>query len=249
MGRPLKHTGRRTFETFRFGRSLTVKENRDYPAAVLFDVDGTLVDSNYHHVLAWQQAFQHVGVEVESRRIHARMGKGGTLLVHELLGDVPEQIRERAKELHSKEFAKHVDRLLVVPGARRLIRGLHGAGLRVVLASSAGESEFDSLRQVLDIDDFVFASTSSGDVDQEKPDPALVDVALAKADVPAEHAVMVGDAVWDVEAARRAGVGTIGLLSGGISRFALLDAGAAAVYDNCADLLENLESSPIAELR
>lgn len=218
------------------------------PAAILFDVDGTLVDSNYHHVVTWQRAFAELGKPVEARRIHERIGKGGSLLIHELLGDVSDDVEDRAKELHSTYFGDATDSVQVVPGARELIRAVHGAGVRVVLASSAGSDEFDSLRKILDVDKFVYASTSSADVDQEKPHPSLVETALEKAGATADRAVMVGDAVWDVIAAKRAGVPTIGLLSGGISRAELLESGAAAVYSNAAELLTQIDASPLAAL-
>ncbi|MFD4367017.1 HAD family hydrolase [Rhodococcus sp. NPDC058521] len=217
-------------------------------SAVLFDVDGTLVDSNYQHVVAWQRAFHDIGEAVQARRIHECIGMGGTLLVQELLGDPSDEDMDEAKRLHSLYFGEYSESLQVVPGARDLVRAVHDRGLRVVLASSAGSDEFEVLRSILDVDEHIHASTSSADVEQEKPDPSLVEAALKKAGVPAGRAVMVGDGVWDAIAAKRAGVPTIGMLSGGIGSNRLIEAGAVAVYADAIELRDHIESSPIGAL-
>jgi HAD superfamily hydrolase (TIGR01509 family) len=213
--------------------------------AVLLDVDGTLVDSNYLHVHAWQKAFAELGRTVESRRIHGLIGMDGDSLIAELAqGDV----RERAKELHSQFYRVFVGSLRPLPGARALLAGIVELGLQVVLASSAPEDELTTCRKLLDVDDLVSATTSANDVDTAKPEPDIVEVALGRAGVRANQAVFVGDSVWDVRAAGRAGVTCIGLLSGGIPRAALEAEGAATVWEHPQDLLDHLGDSPIGSV-
>ena len=214
--------------------------------AVLFDIDGTLVDSNYLHVFAWQQAFDDIGVEVEAWRIHRSIGMDGTELLRSLCPGLDDL--EAAKKAHSEHYRALSPLLRALPGALDLLDAVADAGLQVVLATSAPEDELASLRDVLDRDDIVSAVTSSEDVDTAKPQPDIVAVALDRAGVPADRAVFVGDAVWDVRAARRAGVPTVGLRSGGSGRAELESEGAAAVYDNPADLLAHLHASPVGAL-
>lgn len=216
--------------------------------AVLFDVDGTLVDSNYLHVAAWHRAFVELDVAVESWRIHRSIGMDGSTLVRSLSGDAPAEIQDRLKELHSRYYRETGERLRPLPGARRLLDEVAGRGLQVVLATSAPEDESTLLRRVLDRDAVVSAVTSASDVDTAKPDPDILAVALQRAGVDADRAVFVGDAVWDAEACRRAGLESIGLLSGGVSRHELRAAGAAAVFENPDDLLTQLSESPVAAL-
>lgn len=213
--------------------------------AVLLDVDGTLVDSNYLHVHAWQKAFTELGRTVESWRIHRLIGMDGVSLIAEL---GQRDVREQAEELHSRYYGEYVGSLRPLPGARNLLDGIADLGLQVVLASSAPEDELATCRKVLDRDDIVSAVTSSGDVDTAKPKPDIVEVALERAGVGADRAVFVGDTVWDVRAAGRAGVRCIGLLSGGIPRDVLLSEGAATVWEDPQDLLDHLADSPVAQL-
>lgn len=214
--------------------------------AVLFDIDGTLVDSNYLHVFAWQQAFDDIGVAVEAWRIHRGIGMDGTELITTLcpdLGDV-----EGAKDAHSRRYQALAPLLRTLPGAVQLLDSVVAAGLQVVLATSAPEDELATLRKVLGRDDIVSAITSSEDVDTAKPQPDIVAVALERAGVPADRAVFIGDSVWDVRAAKGVGVSTIGLRTGGTSRAELESEGAAAVYDGPADLLEHYDESPLSSL-
>ncbi|HEY8590859.1 MAG TPA: HAD family hydrolase [Naasia sp.] len=213
--------------------------------AVLFDIDGTLVDSNYLHVDAWDRAFADEGIPAPVWRIHRSIGMDSKKLLETLAGDADDDAAERAKERHSDYYKESVDRLRPLEGARELVRALAARGLKVVLATSAPEDELEILRGVLDVDDAVTAATSAGDVGTAKPDPDIIEAALAKADVAAGEAIMVGDAVWDVHAAARAGVPTIGVLSGGFGEAELRDAGAAEVYDDVAALLEALDASAI----
>lgn len=216
------------------------------PAAVLFDVDGTLVDSNYLHVEAWSHAFDELGVDVPAWRVHRSIGQDSQKLLDALLGDLSGQLGEQAKALHSEFYRKIAYRLRPLDGARELIRALKGRGLTVVLATSAPEDELALLTDVLDVNDLLDATTNADDVDTAKPDPSIVQVALGKAGAVAERAVFVGDTVWDCIAASRAGVRTIGVLSGGSSSAELRSAGAIAVYDDPAALLRELHLSPLA---
>ena len=214
-------------------------------SAVLFDVDGTLVDSNYLHVHAWKRAFVDLGLSVEAWRIHRRIGMDGSLLLRELAGD---DVGEAAKELHSQFYAELAGLLQPLPGATALLSAIAEMNIEVVLASSAPEDELSTLRRVLARDDIVAVSTSSEDVDTAKPAPGIVEVALDRAAVAPDRAVFVGDSVWDVRASARAGVTCIGLRSGGTSHGELGAEGATTVWDNPQDLLEHLHDSPIATL-
>lgn len=217
--------------------------------AVLFDIDGTLVDSNYLHVQAWQRAFGQVGLPVEAWRIHRSIGMDGSALVDELSAHADEDVQNRLKDLHTRYYEAGAALLTTLPGARKLLQRVADAHLQVVLATSAPDHELALLRSTLDCDDLVSAITSSEDVAEAKPRPDIVEVALDRAGVSAERAVFVGDTVWDVKAAQRAGVTCIGVLSGGISRAELEGAGAAAVFENAEDLLARFDDSPIVTLR
>ncbi|OBG31473.1 HAD family hydrolase [Mycolicibacter heraklionensis] len=217
-------------------------------SAVLFDVDGTLVDSNYLHVHAWRRAFADLHLEVESWRIHRAIGMDGSELVRLLSDDAPDDVRRRLKDLHSQYYLQSSGLLSPLPGARNLLEHIAALDLPVVLATSAPEDELAVLRKALGCDDLVAAVTSSADVDVAKPNPDIIEIALDRVGATAERAVFVGDAVWDAQACVRAGVPGIGLLSGGVSRAELETAGAAVVFDNAEDLLEHLDQTPIAGL-
>jgi HAD superfamily hydrolase (TIGR01509 family) len=206
----------------------------------LFDVDGTLVDSNYLHVITWWEAFAQAGHEVPMTAIHHAIGMGSDQLLDALLpGTRDRDADDGIRTAHSALYATYWSRLRPLPGAAELLRACRKSGLRVVLASSADPPEFAILREVLGAEDAVGTATSAGDVERSKPAPDLVRVALRKAGVPPEEAVFVGDTVWDVQACQRAGVPCIGLRSGGISTGELLEAGAVAVFEDPADLLES----------
>jgi HAD superfamily hydrolase (TIGR01549 family) len=217
--------------------------------AVLFDIDGTLVDSNYLHIHAWCRAFSDIGLDVESWRIHRCIGMDGTRLVKFLTGDAEEDVQQQAKDLHLQYFQESASLLNRLPGARELLQRIHALGLQIVLATSASEDELALLRKVLDSDDIVSAMTSSKDVDVAKPEPGIIQVALDRAGVDADHAVYLGDAVWDVVACKNAGVSSIGVLSGGVSREELGNAGAEQVFDNARELCERIDDTAIAALR
>lgn len=206
----------------------------------LFDVDGTLVDSNYLHVITWWQAFAQAGHQVPMPAIHRAVGMGSDQLLDALLPatrnlDADPGIRAA----HGALYGTYWTRLKPLAQAPELLRACRKSGLHVVLASSADPQELAVLREVLDVDDAIEEATSAGDVERSKPAPDLVQVALMKAGIPPQQAVFVGDTVWDVQACQRAGVPCIGLRSGGISTGELLDAGAVAVFADPAELLES----------
>jgi HAD superfamily hydrolase (TIGR01509 family) len=215
---------------------------------VLFDVDGTLVDSNYLHVHAWYLAFHEAGIDVEAWRIHRSIGMDGATLVASLAEDADDDTRSHIKDLHSDYYKQTAQQLRRLPGASDLIKRVDALGLQVVLATSAPEDELTILREVLACDELVSVVTSSKDVDTAKPQPDIVDVAMKRAGVDAEHVVFIGDTVWDVEACNRAGVPTIAVLSGGVSRGELEKAGAKAVFEDTKDLYEHIDDTLIAKL-
>ncbi|OFJ55737.1 HAD family hydrolase [Mycolicibacterium grossiae] len=216
--------------------------------AVLFDIDGTLVDTNYLHVHAWLRAFADVDLDVEAWRIHHRIGMDGSTLLDELVPDDAEDLAPRVKELHTKYYRETTGLIRPLAAGRDLLDAVADMGLQVVLATSAPEDELKILREVLDREDVVSTVTSSEDVETAKPKPDIVEVALERAGVTAERAVFLGDTVWDVRAASRAGVACIGLRSGGIGQRELEAEGAVAIYEDPRDLLNQLRDSPIGRL-
>ncbi|HZA10002.1 HAD family hydrolase [Mycobacterium sp.] len=216
--------------------------------AVLFDIDGTLVDSNYLHVHTWFRAFSEVGIPVEAWRIHRSIGMDGSTLVKSLSGNADDETRQQAKNLHSRYYQQTASLLRRLPGAREVLQAIVDRGLQVVLATSAPEDELSMLRAVLGSDELVSEVTSAEDVDTAKPKPDIIEVALDRAGVTAERAVYVGDTVWDAEACTRAGVPSIGVLTGGVSRAELEKAGASMVFEDVGQVAENLATTPIAAL-
>ena len=214
-------------------------------SAVLFDIDGTLVDTNYLHVDAWLRAFADVGHPADAWRVHASIGMDSAKLLDAVLGDDAERLGSAAKSGHESHFTSLRDRVRAFDQAQALLRELAERGLKVVLATSSSPEEFAVTTDVLDAEDAVLAATTSSDVETAKPAPDVVTVALRKAGVDAADAVMVGDAVWDMQAAAAAGVRCIAVRSGGIGAAELMEAGAVAVYDDVAALLRDLDRSPI----
>ena len=207
---------------------------------VVLDVDGTLADSNYHHVVAWRRAFERHGVRVAGWRIHRALGMGGDRLVPEVAGEDVEQDRgSEIREAWEKEFDALLDEVHLLPGARALLDALRQRGATPVLASSAIPRHARHAFALLDADRRAGAATTSEDAQETKPDPELIVEAIQR--VRGTDACVVGDSVWDVEAAQRAGVPAYGVLSGGNSREDLLAAGARAVYADPADLLRHLD--------
>ncbi|MGU3411941.1 HAD family hydrolase [Microbacterium sp. M1A1_1b] len=216
--------------------------------AVLFDIDGTLVDSNYAHVDAWWRAFRVVGASVDAWRIHRFIGMDGARLLDELVPDMSDEDRDTAKQYQSAYFAEHMPRLRLLPGARELLQAVAARGHAVVLATSASANELVRLRELLDAEQWISVVTSGADVQQAKPAPDIVQVALDRAGVDPSNAVMIGDAMWDVETAGSVGVACIGVMTGGIGGDELRGAGAAAVYDDAAAVLAGIDDGPIGAL-
>jgi HAD superfamily hydrolase (TIGR01549 family) len=209
---------------------------------VLLDIDGTLLDSTYHHALAWSRAFAAVGEPVPVHRIHRHIGMGGEKLVPAVAdAETAERIGEAVKDRWQQEYDAIIDETRLLPGARALLDGLRERGLEVVLASSSIPEHAEHALRLLDASERADAWTTAEDADEAKPHPELLEKALER--VGGSRAVMVGDATWDVEAASRADIPTIGLLSGGISEQELRDAGAVAVYADPADLLAHLDEA------
>jgi HAD superfamily hydrolase (TIGR01509 family) len=212
--------------------------------AALFDVDGTLVDTNYLHAVTWWEAFGQAGYRVVMADVHRAIGMGSDLMLDQLLpADRDKDADAGIRAAHSTLYATYWSRLRPLPGAAGLLRACKRRGLAVVLASSADEPEFNALRAALDAEDAIDAATFAGDVESSKPAPDLVQAALDRVGVSAADAVFTGDTVWDVQACRKAGVPCIGLLSGGIGRDELMAAGAAEVYPGPAELLAGLHAS------
>lgn len=219
------------------------------PDAVLLDVDGTLVDSNYLHVLAWVRACLDVERVVPSWRVHRAIGMDSSELLGALLGNDAGRLGDRAKARHAEHYRDLGGLLRPLPGARRLVRALSDAGIEVVLATSASPDELERLRSVLDVDVELTAVTDAEDVDTAKPAPDIVSVALDRAGVAAERALFIGDATWDVEAAGRASVPCVAVRTGGVGTEELRAAGALGVYNDAADLLEQIGDEPHTWLR
>jgi HAD superfamily hydrolase (TIGR01549 family) len=215
----------------------------------VFDIDGTLLDSNYHHAVAWSRAFEQVlDRHVPVSRIHRSIGMGGDRLVAAVAGDqVEERFGDEIRDRWEKEFDQIIGETTLFERARELLAAVGEAGLQVVLASSSIPKHAEHPLELLDAQEHSDAWTTSEDAEESKPAPELLDKALEK--VSGGRAVMIGDAVWDVEAAKRTGIPTIGLLTGGYGFQELLDAGAVAVYDDPADLLEHLDEALEAAAR
>ena len=216
------------------------------PAAVLFDVDGTLVDTNDLHAAAWREAFRHFGHDIALDAIRQQVGKGGDNLIPTLLPDLVEAAREEIDAWRGDLFKRdYLPRTVPFPGVRALFERLVGDEIRIVLASSASEEEVKFHLDLIGAADLVHAFTSKDDVESSKPCPDIFAAALAKAGIasPAEARV-VGDSPWDVKAATRAGVPAIGFLSGGFPEEELRAEGAIACYRGARHLLAEYESSP-----
>ena len=215
------------------------------PPAAILDVDGTLVDTNYHHAIAWYRAFRQHEVVLPIWRIHRHIGMGGDQLVEALCGKQVDA--EKGEDVRSAEKALYmalIEEVEPLHGARELIVDLKRRGHPVVLASSAKQDEVDHYLDLLDARELADDWTTSADVEATKPEPDLVKAAIEKAGE--GDAVMVGDSTWDCEAARRAGIETVAVLTGGFSEAELRDAGAVAVFGSIEELRERLGETPLA---
>jgi HAD superfamily hydrolase (TIGR01509 family) len=214
-------------------------------SGVLFDVDGTLVDTTYLHTVTWWQALQQQGHDVTMARIHRAIGMGSDKILDALLGPDHDKSRDDAtRDAHSQLYERYWDALRPQPGAADLLRACAKRGWTVGLASSAAPKEFDVLCRALNVDDVVAGATNAGDAEESKPDPDIVQAALDRTGLARERVVFVGDSVWDVDAAGKLDIPCIGLTCGGISAAELSDAGAVAIYRDPADLHTNLAALP-----
>jgi HAD superfamily hydrolase (TIGR01549 family) len=212
--------------------------------AAILDVDGTLVDTNYHHVIAWYRAFRRHDVHLALWRIHRHIGMGGDQLVAALAGDdVERSSGDDIRAAEKEEYAQLIGEVEPLADSRELIEDLKRRGHAVVLASSAKPEEVEHYLDLLDARELVDGWTTSGDVERTKPAPDLVHAAIEKAGC--EEAAMLGDSTWDCKAAEAAGVPTVGLLTGGFSREELVEAGATAVFESLAGLRERLDETPL----
>ena len=204
---------------------------------VILDIDGTLMDTNYLHIEAWEQAFEEVGERLPRSRIHRQVGKGSDKLIPEFVEDG--EAGERVSELHGEFYAKLQDRGHPLPGAKELIASLVDGGYEVWFATSAKPEELEHHMEELEAESKVAGVVSSEEVEETKPAPDIFELALKRAGSSPEEAVAVGDSVWDLESAKEAGVMTVAVMTGGaFSRAELEEAGAYAVYEDCAELLE-----------
>jgi len=211
---------------------------------VLFDVDGTLMDSTYLHVMAFHRVFREYEVVVPMRRLHRLIGMGAEMLVEEAAG----RALEGAADRHAVQYGRLRDEVEPLAGALDLLTAVHERGLGVVLASSAKREDVDDAISRLGAADVIDGSTAADDADEAKPSPDILQAALDVADLDPQRTVVIGDATWDVEAAKRLELPTIAFLSGGVPEAELRAAGAVEVYDGPAHLLAEISTSLIAML-
>jgi HAD superfamily hydrolase (TIGR01549 family) len=220
------------------------------PQAVIFDIDGTLLDSVDLHAQAWQEAFRHFGYEIPFEEIRAQIGKGGDQLLPVFLKK--EEIEEKGKalqEYRGRLFKqKFLHRVRPFPGVRELFEKVKAHGQKLALASSAKGDELKDFERIANIEDLVEVETSSADAKRSKPHPDIFEAALDRLGqgVRREEAIVVGDSPHDAEAAKRAGLRTVGVRCGGFPESALREAGCVAIYDGPEDLLRHYEQSPLA---
>lgn len=212
--------------------------------ALILDVDGTLLDTVYLHVIAWWEAFVDAGHAVSGFDIHRAIGRGSDDLVETLIGRPDESL----VEAHAEKWAPLREKCIPFHDVPELIRTCADRGMKVVYCTSGAPEDVADFRAKIGCDDVVAAVVSSGDVEQSKPAPDIVQAALDAVGVAPEDAVMLGDTVYDVRAANAAGVACIGLMCGGIGERELQEAGAAAVYGNPSELLQDLQASPVGRL-
>jgi HAD superfamily hydrolase (TIGR01549 family) len=216
------------------------------PPAAILDIDGTLVDTNYHHAIAWYRAFRQHEVVLPVWRIHRHIGMGGDQLVEALAGEEVE--RDRGDDIRTAEKALYlalIEEVEPLEGARDFMVDLKERGHPIVLASSAKEDEVEHYLDLLDARELANSWTTSADVEATKPEPDLVVAAVEKAG--GGEAVMVGDSTWDCEAAGRAGLPTVAVLTGGFSDDELREAGAVCVFHSMPRLREHLDKTPFVK--
>jgi HAD superfamily hydrolase (TIGR01509 family) len=213
---------------------------------VLLDIDGTLVDSNEAHVVAWVQALRENGYDVSRDKIRPLIGMGGDNLLPAAVGvDKESDSGKRIAKRHGELFKERLPRLRAFPGVRPLLEKMKEEGLALLIATSAEPDEVKALLEIAGVLDLVQGAADAGDADSSKPDPDIVQAALGRLKLRPEEAVLLGDTPYDIEAAHRAGVATIAVRSGGFADEELK--GAIALYDDAADLLARYDSSPLAQ--
>src|SRR3954449_11841744 len=224
-----------------------VSSMADSTIAVL-DIDGTLIDSNYQHALAWYRALRSAGETFPVWRLHRLIGMGGDQVVTAIGGEELERrVGDQAREQQGKEVDALIEEMAPLPGARDLLTAIKERGHRLVLASSGQQRHVDLFLDRLDARDLADEWTTSDDVESSKPAPDLLQVALKKLGAPTEaSSVMIGDSVWDVEAAKKAGMAAIVVRCGGFGDDELKEAGAIAIYDTPGDLANALDDTPLA---
>jgi HAD superfamily hydrolase (TIGR01549 family) len=214
------------------------------PLAVIFDIDGTLVDTNYQHALAWYRAFRQEGIVMPIWRIHRAIGIGSDRVVKMLAGEeVEAKLGETLRDAQGPLYKEMIDEVEPMQGAHELLRDLKRAEHPVILASSAEEEEAEHYIKLLNAQEFVDGYTTSADVKASKPDPDIVHAAMEKAG--GGPAVMIGDSTWDCQAATRAKLPSIGVLTGGFSEQELSEAGATVVFDSVEHLRDHLSATTL----
>lgn len=217
--------------------------------AVIFDIDGTLIDSVDLHARAWQEAFAHFGKQFDFERVRYQIGKGGDQLLPVFLSESEiekfgDELTEYRGELFKREY---LSRIVAFPRVRELFEHLRRDGKRIALASSAKKEELSEYKRIANIEDLVEEEASSDDAEKSKPHPDIFEAALAElGGMEPSDAIVVGDTPYDAEAALKAGVRTIGVLSGGFPEEDLRAAGCVRIYKDAADLLANYDTSPLA---
>jgi HAD superfamily hydrolase (TIGR01509 family) len=205
---------------------------------VVLDVDGTLMDTNYLHVEAWARAFEEVGRRVPRVQLHRQIGKGSDLLIGEFVED--EEAAEKIDELHSEYYGELQEHGHPLPGAKELIPSLVERGYEVWFVTSAKDEELEHHMGELEVEGSISGVVNSSDVESSKPAPDIFELTLERAEAAPDKTVAVGDAIWDIESASAAGIRTVAVLTGGaFSEQELKEAGAVAVYEDCAALLES----------
>jgi HAD superfamily hydrolase (TIGR01509 family) len=213
----------------------------------ILDIDGTLVDTNYQHSLAWYRAFRRHGITLALWRIHRHIGMGGDQVVQALTDEETEKAKgDEIRDAEKEEYAKLIGEVETMAGASELIAELKRRGHQVVFASSAKEDEVDHYLDLLQARNVADAWTTSSDVESTKPAPDLVHAALGKVDGKPEEAVLIGDTPWDIKAAAKAEVPTIAVLTGGFAIEELTESGAASVFETVEELTDQLDQTPLA---
>jgi len=213
-------------------------------AGVLLDLDGTLVDTNYLHTLAWSRAFRDAGQWAPMNAIHRLVGMGGDQLVSELLGHTSPKITT-ARTSHYRDLLPEAR---AFPGASDLVHALHGRGLATVLATSSPADEVDAAMNLLSIAEVLDGRTTADDIEQAKPSPEVFRTAMRSVGLDPARTLVIGDSVWDIEAARSAGIACIAVESGGFSRHELSEAGALQVFRHVEEILHQMNATPLVQL-